>query len=154
MTDYGSLTHPLCGRYATLDDRLKSHKHAPENLKRLSPLIDEDGFYYMRERESIKYFYCGFSLKEWRGSDEPWVDLAYWTPFCEYLLGNKTKKWIRQAFNSRARLVDGEIPKALPVHDPPSTLKCCICLERDLQIAFLPCGHLCACGMCVPGLKY
>jgi hypothetical protein len=26
MTDYGSLTHPLCGRYAALDDRLKSYK--------------------------------------------------------------------------------------------------------------------------------
>jgi hypothetical protein len=70
------------------------------------------------------------------------------------LLGNKSKKWIHQAFN--ARMVDGEVvhKKDLPVDDPPFTLKCHICLERNLPIVFLPCGHLCACAMCDPGLKH
>ena len=154
MTAYGSLTHPLCRRYAALDDRLKSYKYAPEHLKKLLPNLAEAGFYYKGERDATDCFYCGLGLKDWVDSDEPWIDHAYWNPHCEFLLGNKTKKWIRQAFNARARLVDEVVPKDLPVDDPPSTLKCRICLERDLQIAFLPCGHLCACGLCAPGLKH
>jgi hypothetical protein len=63
MTDYGSLTHPLCWRYATLDDRLKTYKHAPEKLKMLLPRLAEAGFYYMGERDSTECFYCGFSPK-------------------------------------------------------------------------------------------
>jgi hypothetical protein len=136
MTAYGSLTHPLCRRYAALDDRLKSYKYALEHLKMLLPSLAEAGFYYKGEKDSTECFYCGFGLKDWVDSDEPWIDHAYWSPHCEFLLGNKTKKWIRQAFNARARLVDEVVPQDLPVDDPPSTLKCRICLERDLQIAF------------------
>ena len=154
MTDYGSLTHPICGRNAALEERLKSYKDAPENLQRMLPTLAEAGFFYTGKKDGTRCFYCGVGLQDWVDGDQPWIDHAYWSPHCEFLLGNKTKKWIRQAFNARARLVEGVSVPTLPLDDPPSPLKCHICLERDLQIAFLPCGHLCACGMCAPGLTH
>jgi hypothetical protein len=56
-------------------------------------------------------------------------------------LGNKSKKWIRQAFNARARLVD---LKVLHKKD----------LELDLQIVVVPCEHFCDCAMCAAGREH
>jgi hypothetical protein len=71
MTHYGSLTHPLCGRYVTLYDRLKSYKHASEKLQKV---ITMHGFYYTGDRYSTFFFFCGFGLKDWRDSDKPCDD--------------------------------------------------------------------------------
>ena len=36
----------------------------------------------------------------------------------------------------------------------PSILTdCCICMERDKQVAFLPCGHYIACAQCAKLLQ-
>ena len=156
MTNYRILLQPCFPNYARVQDRLESFKETPENLRSLLPNIAEAGFFYHGHGDGVCCFHCSVLITQWEKSDEPWIEHAYYSPHCEFLLANKTKKWIRQAFNARARLMEGEVipKKNLPIDDPPSPLKCHICLERELRIAFLPCGHLCACGMCAPGLTH
>jgi hypothetical protein len=71
---------------------------------------------------------------------------------------SKSVKWVRQVFNARARLADsdrdwGDLPLD-KTGNPKCTKKCHICLERELKIAFLPCGHLCSCVMCAVGFTH
>jgi hypothetical protein len=154
MTKYLSLHDPFAPAYARLHYRVESFKEAPDDLKNLLPIIAEAGFFYTGEGDVAQCFYCGMAVKEWEKCDHPWIEHAYWFPHCPYLLGNKSKKWIRQAFNARAKLMDGHVLRDLPVDDPASPSKCHICLQQNLRIAFLPCGHLCACAMCAAGLKH
>jgi hypothetical protein len=99
-------------------------------------------------------FYCGFGLQDWCCSDEPWMDHAYLSLHCKFILGNKNKKWIHQAFNARARLVDEGSSVKLSCQGSSVYPEIAHCLEWNLRIASLPSRHLCACAMSVPGLKH
>jgi hypothetical protein len=149
--DYWSFTNPKCRRYVRLKDWLQSYKEALENLQKLLPRIAEAGFFYTGPEDRVRCFQCGFGLLDWSGKDEPWIDHPYCSPHCEFLLCNKSKKWVRQAFNAYARMQDGEekvYKKDLPV-DKSGTLKCHICLERNLLIAFFTMWTLmCLCHVC------
>jgi hypothetical protein len=61
-------------------------------------------------------------------------------------------------------VVNPEQPKEIPPpvvqnvqndgNQPPSHDKeCCICLENPKNMIFLPCGHVCTCQDCAPGLE-
>jgi hypothetical protein len=158
MTKYRSLRHPCVPAYARVLDRLESFKEAPENLQRMLPAIAEAGFFYQGHGDAVCCFHCSISIIEWEKWDDPWIEHAYWSPHCPYVLGMKNMKWVRQVFNARARLADSDRDWGdLPLDDagnPHCTQKCCICDEQELRIAFLPCGHLCCCAMCGAGLQY
>jgi hypothetical protein len=138
MTKYLSLHDPFALSYARLLDRIESFKEAPEHLKKLLPAIDEAGFFYTGEGYVTQCFYCAISINELEKYDHPWIEHAYWFHYCPYLLGNKSNKWIRQAFNARARLMDGHVIIDLPVDDPASPSRCHICSQQNLRIAFYP----------------
>ena len=63
----------------------------------------------MVERHGTICFYCGFGILNWFGDKDPGMDNAYWNPQCQFLLCNKNKKLICQAFNACVQLVDGEV---------------------------------------------
>ncbi|XP_056015982.1 baculoviral IAP repeat-containing protein 7-like [Ostrea edulis] len=157
MSKYGSLQNPSVPSYGELSARLASFHTAPDILLNLLPNIAEAGFFYKGMDDHVRCFHCTLSLKHWEPGDDPWIEHAYWSPHCAYVLCNKSVKWVRQAFNAYARAKDsdrdwGDLPLDA-AGNPMCTQKCHICLERDLRIAFLPCGHLCTCAMCASGLR-
>ena len=157
MPYYGSLHHLGTPRYALLSDREASFENAPEHLKNLLPTIAEAGYFYQGYGDDTRCFYCNHGLHQWNANDNPWVEHAYWSPHCGHVVCNKSKKWIREVFNlySERKETDkdwGDLPVD-SAGNPATTEKCHLCLERDLRIAFIPCGHLCTCAICATGLK-
>ncbi|XP_056001655.1 death-associated inhibitor of apoptosis 2-like [Ostrea edulis] len=158
MTDYESLHNPGTPRYALLSDRVASFENAPEHLQKLLPTIAEAGYFYKGYGDNTCCFYCNFGLHHWGAVDNPWIQHAYWYPHCPYLKCNKGKQWVRQMFDAVSRMRDtgknwGDLSVDSVENPATTTEKCHLCLERDLRIAFLPCGHLCTCAICATGLK-
>ena len=158
MSKCGSLANPGNSTYARLQTRIDSFKEAPDLLQKLLPTIAEAGFYYRGKEDRVGCFHCHIILSNWSLHHYPWIEHAYWNPHCPHVLCNKSSKWVRQAFNAHTRMKGSDADWGdLPLDDsgnPVCTQKCRICLERELRIAFLPCGHLCACAMCGAGLTH
>ena len=43
--------------------------------------------------------------------------------------------------------LDYVLPKAIQ-----STMQCQVCMQKELKVVFVPCGHVCDCGGCASGL--
>jgi hypothetical protein len=138
MTKYLSLHDPFALSYARLLDRVESFKEAPQHLQNLLPAIAEAGCFYTGQGDVTQCFYCAISINEWEKCDHPWIEHAYWFPHCPYLLCNKSKKWIRQAFNCRALMMDGHILKtylSMILHLRPSVT---FVYNRTYDLHFYP----------------
>eukprot|EP00698_Gefionella_okellyi_P025167 TRINITY_DN9106_c0_g2_i1.p1 TRINITY_DN9106_c0_g2~~TRINITY_DN9106_c0_g2_i1.p1 ORF type:complete len:390 (-),score=64.01 TRINITY_DN9106_c0_g2_i1:134-1282(-) len=55
------------------------------------------------------------------------------------------RSWLETA------MADGLMEPQTPSGTSPST--CCVCLERDARIAFMPCKHVCTCAVCAPTVQ-
>lgn len=44
-------------------------------------------------------------------------------------------------------------PSAPPAEPEVQTSECVVCLEREAQVVFLNCGHVCCCPQCCPPLR-
>lgn len=52
--------------------------------------------------DTVKCFFCGGGLKDWRQTDDPWIEHARWFPRCGYVAMVKGERFIQIAvINSR-----------------------------------------------------
>ena len=122
----------------------------------------------------MRCFYCSASLARWRPEDCPWEEHAKWFPECEYLQMAKGKHYVNQIQQKRkhwwkknkSKDEDKSEPQLLTVNpisnvDPSmmdeldalkEELLCRICYIDPSDVAFIPCGHLMACGRCAANL--
>ncbi|XP_061184394.1 baculoviral IAP repeat-containing protein 7-B-like [Saccostrea echinata] len=144
----------LLKREATFDDRW------PDSLKGLIPDLAKAGFYYRGVSDKTICFHCGMTLNLWEPTDDPYVEHAYWNPNCPYINTYEGREWVMNVFiNHLLRAGYKPSPEIKPLLDQTSTEiqatgKCHICLERELQMALLPCGHVCCCSLCAPTFRY
>ncbi|XP_016366604.1 E3 ubiquitin-protein ligase XIAP-like, partial [Sinocyclocheilus rhinocerous] len=114
----------------TFEGRLESfrgrqHPIDPERLARA-------GFYSSGEQDHVLCFRCGGGLKGWRPDEDPWEQHARHYP------GNVT--FVSYIFSTE---------------DPMTKLEklqreklCKVCMDSDINIVFIPCGHLVTCQKC------
>ncbi|KAF4532177.1 hypothetical protein B566_EDAN002239 [Ephemera danica] len=128
--------------------------------------------------DRVVCFQCGGGLKDWAIDDDPWVEHAAWFPMCAYLLAKKGQNFVnavqsrvitdrtkeenekkereRQEFEraekEKREKAEHEEPNERPVAEVPMVRLCKVCLDRELGIVFLPCGHMSACAECAPQL--
>ncbi|XP_062567874.1 baculoviral IAP repeat-containing protein 7-like [Saccostrea cucullata] len=97
------------------------------------------------------------TLTNWDLEDDPCAEHAYWNPNCPYINQYKGRSWEMDIF---VRYLEQQgykpLPEIKPLLNPAPDVqargKCCICLDQELEIVFLPCGHVCCCALCAPAL--
>ncbi|KAK7492038.1 hypothetical protein BaRGS_00016702 [Batillaria attramentaria] len=68
----------------------------------LSPtVLAEAGFYYLGSGDSVRCWYCGIILRNWRQSDDPWVTHVLFRFSCDFVLAVRGQNFITQALIRR-----------------------------------------------------
>ncbi|XP_038151946.1 E3 ubiquitin-protein ligase XIAP isoform X2 [Cyprinodon tularosa] len=150
------------GNMETFEGRLGSfvgvqHPVNPERLARA-------GFYSTGQGDKVLCFRCGGGLKDWAPEEDPWVEHALNYPGCTFLLEEKGREFVN-SIQLRCPRETAAAPSqengftACEEEDPMEKLRklqrekqCKICMDRDICIVFLPCGHLVSCKQCSESL--
>ncbi|NXY77063.1 BIR7B protein, partial [Glareola pratincola] len=112
------------------------------------------GFFYTGQGDVVRCFYCGGGVRNWSFSDDPWREHAKWYPGCEFLLRSRGREFISiWAF----LLFFGKDGSRMSTEEQLRRLQeermCKVCMDRDVSVVFVPCGHLVACGECALNLR-
>ncbi|KAE8751380.1 hypothetical protein FOCC_FOCC001952 [Frankliniella occidentalis] len=107
--------------------------------------LAEAGFFNIggATEDKTTCFSCGGSLRGWTKEDNAWVEHAKYFSRCPFLLCEKGKDFVT-AVTKSLKPVEGT--KAQKSEDPRITCK--VCLDEEVAVLFLPCGHLVTCRRC------
>ncbi|XP_062607038.1 death-associated inhibitor of apoptosis 2-like [Saccostrea cucullata] len=147
-------------QYARLSKREATFEHGwPEPLLGKIPDIARAGFFCKGYEDKTVCFHCGMTLINWDPEDDPCVEHAYWNPNCPYINLYKGRGWVMNVFIAGLDQHGYKpIPEIKPLLNPEPDVqargKCHICLDEELQIVFLPCGHVCCCALCAPSFQF
>uniref|UniRef100_A0A8C1GTK6 E3 ubiquitin-protein ligase XIAP n=1 Tax=Cyprinus carpio TaxID=7962 RepID=A0A8C1GTK6_CYPCA len=141
--------------------RGRQHPIDPDRLARA-------GFYSTGEQDRVLCFKCGGGLKTWRPDEDPWEEHARHYPGCSFLLAEKGEEYVNSVqlrspkgdhsgYTSVEALIEDISAQE---NDPMTKLEklqreklCKVCMDRDINIVFIPCGHLVTCQKCSESLN-
>lgn len=136
---------PIFPQYKTLDTRMESFELWPPAMNPTPRELAEAGFFYSLLGDRCNCFYCGLQLGFWTQEDNAWLEHEKYNDHCDFLKLNSDKL-------ERARNLPKPELTAIPPPEEPEEKEinfvCKICLNEELRIAFMPCGHLVSCGSC------
>uniref|UniRef100_A0A3B3TKH5 E3 ubiquitin-protein ligase XIAP n=1 Tax=Poecilia latipinna TaxID=48699 RepID=A0A3B3TKH5_9TELE len=162
----------------TFEGRLSSFAHVrhPVDHERLA----RAGFYSTGQEDQVLCFCCGGGLKGWGPDEDPWEEHAKEYPGCSFLLEEKGAAFVNgiqlKGIEQRSAVSIIFFSILLELHasswasynffnpflldeDPMEKLmklqrekQCKICMDRDICIVFIPCGHLVSCKQCSESL--
>nr|XP_022335805.1 putative inhibitor of apoptosis [Crassostrea virginica] len=146
-------------KYKLALNREKSFEGCPKPFAPYVSVLAEAGFFYHQDY-SIRCFSCSGNIaldrhdKEsmQRLFEDPWINHAFLFPHCDLVEQVKGNPYILRALHRGYRLKgvmtqDYVLPRPIQ-----STMQCHVCMQKELQVVFVPCGHVCACGGCASGL--
>lgn len=123
---------PKYPEYASGNRREATFKNWPQECPIRPPELVDVGFYYLGYKDYVRCFSCGGGLCDWEVGDAPLSEHVRNYPSCPFV---------------------AKAPTALPAAAPADNRATCkICLDREVGMVFLPCGHICSCTQCGPGL--
>lgn len=108
---------------------------------------------------------CSGGLRDWTDDDVPWEQHAMWHNKCAYLQLMKGPGFIKAALQGRPRKDENLLSSPSP--PPVASIKlnenkqhtceddthlCKVCLEKEYDTVFSPCGHVVACAKCASSL--
>lgn len=153
-------------------DSFKGRQHPidPERLARA-------GFYSTGEQDRVMCFRCGGGVKAWMPDEDPWEEHARHYPGCSFLLAEKGEEYVssvqlrypkrptqngfssHESGSSAQALIHGSSDMFEKADDPMTELEklqreklCKVCMDSDISIVFIPCGHLVTCQKCSASL--
>lgn len=141
--------NPMHPYYCTESRRLESFETWPKGLPQKPQALVDAGFFYTGQSDRVICYFCDGKLKDWTPEDQPWIEHARWFKYCSYLIIVKGIEYVQSVSSS----YEAPLPShdyTTPVHDQLETTKiiCKICLEKEVNTCFIPCGHAVACGKC------
>lgn len=168
---------PLHTDFVSKERRMETFKQWPKCMKQKPADLAEAGFYYLGVGDQTICFYCGGGLKDWEETDDPWEQHAFWFPKCNHVLLKKGQDFIDQVVskkNEEERSIDepgsSGINNSAQTTTPKQTTEetkdtlngdqdantipiCKICYVNQVNVMFLPCGHIVSCVDCAEALK-
>ncbi|KAK2708137.1 hypothetical protein QYM36_013901 [Artemia franciscana] len=155
---------------STFEARLKTFANWNYSDRMDPSKLAEAGFFYLGVSDKVKCFYCDNNLDHWEVTDDPWVEHARWFSDCVFLThskGNTFKKEVKDSFKRKAETENTESrrrlekklkteipnkPKRMNVDMSEEVIeeryKCRVCLDKRVEVIYLPCGHLVSCSIC------
>ncbi|KFQ46282.1 Baculoviral IAP repeat-containing protein 7-B [Nestor notabilis] len=119
----------------------------PEDLARA-------GFFYTGQRDVVRCFYCNGGVRSWSFGDDPWWEHARWYPGCDFLLRTRGRDYVSTwAFLSFSGKEESRLSTEEQLRRLQEERMCKVCLDKDVSVVFVPCGHLVTCGECALNLR-
>uniref|UniRef100_A0A8D0HCL0 RING-type E3 ubiquitin transferase n=1 Tax=Sphenodon punctatus TaxID=8508 RepID=A0A8D0HCL0_SPHPU len=161
VAEEGALTsQPEYPEMGTEEVRLATFRNWPSYAAVAPEQLARAGFFYTGHSDTVQCFYCDGSVRNWEHGDDPWTEHAKWFPRCEFLLQSRGRDFVSSAQDSYFNTLVSQVSLMDP---PPSTEErlrrlqeermCKVCMDRDVSIVFVPCGHLVVCAECAPNLR-
>ncbi|XDV26314.1 hypothetical protein PO909_030062 [Leuciscus waleckii] len=159
----GDLSNGSSSAMQQCEERLLTFVYWPSRITVRPDQLAKAGFYYVGRNDDVKCFCCDGGLRCWESGDDPWVEHAKWFPRCEYLLQEKGQEFVHQIQARFPRLFEQLLTNgdnnSRDFVDPPEQLRrlqeertCKVCMDKEVNIVFIPCGHLVVCKECAPSL--
>ncbi|NXU53927.1 BIR7B protein, partial [Turnix velox] len=142
--------------------RLLTFQNWPQDADVSPQLLAAAGFFYTGRYDVVRCFYCDGGLRYWSIGDDPWREHARWYPMCDFLLHSKGRAFISSVQDLGSSffsfpLFFGKDEPRLSAEEQLRRLQeermCKVCMDRDVSVVFVPCGHLVACGECSLNLQ-
>ncbi|NWY96730.1 BIR7B protein, partial [Loxia curvirostra] len=148
--------------------RLSTFENWPQNSSMHPEQLARAGFFYTGRGDVVRCFYCDGGVRSWSFGDDPWREHAKWYPECEFLLHSRGREFVNsvQATFSGTLLAPfgllffsffGKDVSQLSTEEQLRRLQeermCKVCMDRDVSVVFVPCGHLVACEECALNLR-
>ncbi|KFQ57690.1 Baculoviral IAP repeat-containing protein 7-B [Pelecanus crispus] len=139
----------------TEEMRLSTFQNWPQYTDMHPEQLARAGFFYTGQDDVVRCFYCDGGVRNWSFGDDPWREHAKWYPGCEFLLQSRGREFVSiWAFfffffgKDESRMSTEEQLRRLQ-----EERMCKVCMDRDVSVVFVPCGHLVACGECALNLR-
>ncbi|NWU40574.1 BIR7B protein, partial [Hylia prasina] len=135
-------------RLSTFENWPQSSNMHPEQLARA-------GFFYTGQGDVVRCFYCDGGVRSWSLGDDPWREHAKWYPECEFLLHSRGREFVSsvQATFSTTLLAPSQLSTEEQLRRLQEERMCKVCMDKDVSVVFVPCGHLVACEDCALNLR-
>lgn len=149
--------------YKLYCDRVKTFDRWPRGIKQRPDEIAQAGFFYSGKGDEIVCFSCGLGMCQLEPEDNLWVEhKRLLIHACSYLELNRELLILNQI--KYQDYIDSKDPNNVELEQyndleneatSSSSIetKCKICLDRKVNIVFLPCKHAAVCSQCVFGLN-
>ncbi|NWI90588.1 BIR7B protein, partial [Pitta sordida] len=151
------LNEPEYPEMVTEEMRLSSFQNWPQSSHMHPEQLARAGFFYTGEGDVVRCFYCDGGLRSWSFGDDPWREHAKWYPECEFLLQSRGRQFVSSGYFFSFLFFFGKDESQLSTEEQLRRLQeermCKVCLDKDVSVVFVPCGHLVACRECAFSLR-
>ncbi|KFQ11289.1 Baculoviral IAP repeat-containing protein 7-B [Haliaeetus albicilla] len=151
----------------TEEMRLSTFQNWPQYTDMHPEQLARAGFFYTGQDDVVRCFYCDGGVRNWSFGDDPWREHAKWYPGCEFLLRSRGREFVssvQESFSSTLLspfglffFCFGKDESRMSTEEQLRRLQeertCKVCMDRDVSVVFVPCGHLVACGECALNLR-
>ncbi|NXL27181.1 BIR7B protein, partial [Glaucidium brasilianum] len=140
----------------TEEMRLSTFQSWPQYTDMNPEQLARAGFFYTGQGDVVRCFYCDGGVRNWSFGDDPWREHAKWYPGCEFLLRSRGREFV-SSFGLYFFFFFGKDESRMSTEEQLRRLQeermCKVCMDRDVSVVFVPCGHLVACGECALNLR-
>ncbi|NXQ14083.1 BIR7B protein, partial [Peucedramus taeniatus] len=135
--------------------RLSTFENWPQNSSMHPEQLARAGFFYTGRGDVVRCFYCDGGVRSWSFGDDPWREHAKWYPECEFLLHSRGRDFVNsvQATFSTTLLAPSQLSTEEQLRRLQEERMCKVCMDKDVSVVFVPCGHLVACEECALNLR-
>ncbi|NXI67436.1 BIR7B protein, partial [Anseranas semipalmata] len=138
----------------TEEMRLSTFQNWPQYTEMPPEQLARAGFFYTGQGDVVRCFYCDGGVRNWAFGDDPWREHAKWYPRCEFLLRSRGREFVNSVQESFAStLPSSPLSTEEQLRRLQEERMCKVCMDRDVSVVFVPCGHLVACRECALNLR-
>ncbi|NXQ35323.1 BIR7B protein, partial [Alaudala cheleensis] len=139
----------------TEEMRLSTFENWPQNSNMQPEQLARAGFFYTGQGDVVRCFYCDGGVRSWSFGDDPWREHAKWYPECEFLLHSRGREFVSsvQTTFSTTLLAPSQLSTEEQLRRLQEERMCKVCMDKDVSVVFVPCGHLVACEECALNLR-
>ncbi|NXH73697.1 BIR7B protein, partial [Hydrobates tethys] len=144
----------------TEEVRLSTFQNWPQYAGMHPEQLARAGFFYTGQGDVVRCFYCDGGVRNWSFGDDPWREHAKWYPGCEFLLRSRGRDFVSSVqdlgfffFFSFFGKDESRMSTEEQLRRLQEERMCKVCMDKDVSVVFVPCGHLVACGECALNLR-
>ncbi|NXJ89720.1 BIR7B protein, partial [Corythaixoides concolor] len=138
----------------TEETRLSTFHNWPQYTDLHPEQLARAGFFYTGQDDVVRCFYCDGGVRNWSLGDDPWREHAKWYPGCDFLLRSRGREFVSSlGFFFFFGKDESQMSTEEQLRRLREERMCKVCMDRDVSVVFVPCGHLVACGECALNLR-